>query len=260
MSQSRTDRVAADQASRRLAQSEFQRSVVVVAGAGTGKTALLVSRVVVWCVGPGWERHAGDEGDRGSVARRVIERVVAITFTEAAAAEMARKIGTALIDLAGGASPIGWDPEPGLLPDDEDELRDRARALSEESHRLVVSTIHAFCQRLLSTYPLEAGLHPRFEVDPEGALLQSLAEELVEERLRGLAEDPTRGGWERLAVEGKGPPEVVSALCDLVEAGADSELFEEDPFGDVSSGALVGRLRTVLDAFSDAAGDCLEPL
>ncbi|MCW8985708.1 MAG: UvrD-helicase domain-containing protein, partial [Thermoanaerobaculales bacterium] len=138
MSQSRSDRAAADQASRRLAQSEFERSVVVVAGAGTGKTALLVSRVVVWCVGPGWDRHAGDEGDRGSVARRVIERVVAITFTEAAAAEMARKIGTALIDLAGGASPIGWDPEPGLLPDDQDELRARARALSEESHRLVV--------------------------------------------------------------------------------------------------------------------------
>ena len=205
------DRVAADQASRRLAQSEFERSVVVVAGAGTGKTALLVSRVVVWCVGPGWDRHAADDVDRHSVARRVIERVVAITFTEAAAAEMARKIGTALIDLAGGESPIGWDPEPGLLPDEEDEVRARARALSEESHRLVVSTIHAFCQRLLSTYPLEAGLHPRFEVDPEGARLESLAEELVEDRLRGLADDPNRPSWERLAVEGKGPPEVVSA-------------------------------------------------
>ena len=111
-----SDRVAADQVSRRLAQSEFERSVVVVAGAGTGKTALLVSRVVVWCVGPGWDRHADGEMDRGSIARKVIERVVAITFTEAAAAEMARKIGAALIDLAQGDSPIGWDPEPGLLP------------------------------------------------------------------------------------------------------------------------------------------------
>jgi len=163
------DRVAADQANRRLAQSEFERSVVVVAGAGTGKTALLVSRVVVWCVGPGWDRHAGDEADRDSVARRVIERVVAITFTEAAAAEMARKIGTALIELAGGDNPIGWAPEPGLLPADEDEIQARARALSDESHRLVVSTIHAFCQRLLSTYPLEAGLHPSFEVDPRAS-------------------------------------------------------------------------------------------
>ena len=254
------DRVAADQANRRLAQSEFERSVVVVAGAGTGKTALLVSRVVVWCVGPGWDRHAGDEADRDSVAGRVIERVVAITFTEAAAAEMARKIGTALIELAGGDSPIGWAPEPGLLPDDEDEIRARARALSDESHRLVVSTIHAFCQRLLSTYPLEAGLHPRFEVDPEGARLESLAEELVEDRLRGLADDPSRTRWERLAVEGKGPPEVVSALRDLAEAGADPATFEEDPFGDASARAIVDSLRTVLDSFRAAAGNCLEPL
>jgi ATP-dependent helicase/nuclease subunit A len=204
----RDDRVAADQASRRLAQSEFERSVVVVAGAGTGKTALLVSRVVVWCVGPGWDRHADDGSERESIARKVIERVVAITFTEAAAAEMARKIGTALIGLAGGESPIGWDPDPGLLPTDEAEIRARARALSEESHRLVVSTIHAFCQRLLSTYPIEAGIHPRFEVDPDGARLEFLAEELVEDALRGLVDDPNRADWERLAVEGVGPPRV----------------------------------------------------
>jgi len=255
-----SDRITNDQASRRLAQSEFERSVVVVAGAGTGKTALLVSRVVVWCVGPGWDRHSGDGADRHSVARRVIERVVAITFTEAAAAEMARKIGTALIELSLGDSPIGWDPEPGLLPADEDEVRARARALSEESHRLVVSTIHAFCQRLLSTYPLEAGLHPRFEVDPEGARLQSIAEELVEETLRGLADDPSRASWERLAVEGQGPPEVVSAICDLAEAGANSAVFDEDPFGDASAQAIADSLRVALDSFNAAAGNRLEPL
>jgi ATP-dependent helicase/nuclease subunit A len=256
----RNDRVAADQASRRLAQSEFDRSVVVVAGAGTGKTALLVSRVVVWCVGPGWDRHAGDGSDRESTARRVIERVVAITFTEAAAAEMARKIGTALIDLAGGESPIGWDPEPGLLPSDEAEVRARARALSEEGHRLVVSTIHAFCQRLLSTYPMEAGIHPRFEVDPDGARLQGLAGELVEETLRGLAQDVNRRSWEQLAVEGVGPPEVVEALCNLSEAGADPELFEEDPFEEAAAEATVNDLRTALGAFDTAVGDRLVPL
>jgi ATP-dependent helicase/nuclease subunit A len=251
----RDDRVAADQASRRLAQSEFERSVVVVAGAGTGKTALLVSRVVVWCIGPGWDRHAVDGSERASVARRVIERVVAITFTEAAAAEMARKIGTALSGLAGGESPIGWDPDRGLLPDDETEIQARARALSEESHRLVVSTIHAFCQRLLSTYPVEAGIHPRFEVDPDGARLESLAEELVEGALRGLAEDPKRASWERLAVEGIGPPEVVEALCSLSQLGADPNLFEEDPFGAAAAQAVVDQLAAVLGAFNTAVGD-----
>jgi ATP-dependent helicase/nuclease subunit A len=256
----RDDRVAADQASRRLAQSEFERSVVVIAGAGTGKTALLVSRVVVWCVGPGWDRHAAVRSDPATVARRVIERVVAITFTEAAAAEMARKIGTALIGLAGGESPIGWDPAPGLLPADAAEIRARARALSEESHRLVVSTIHAFCQRLLSTYPVEAGIHPRFEVDPDGTRLETLAEELVEDALRDLAEDPKRASWQRLAIEGIGPPEVVQALCNLSEVGADSELFEEDPFGAAAARAAVARLRAALGAFNTAVGDRLGPL
>jgi ATP-dependent helicase/nuclease subunit A len=256
----RDDRVAADQASRRLAQSEFERPVVVVAGAGTGKTALLVSRVVVWCVGPGWDRHAADGTDRGSVARRVIERVVAITFTEAAAAEMARKIGTALIDLATGAIPIGWDPVPALLPADEAEIRARARALSEESHRLVVSTIHAFCQRLLSTYPMEAGIHPRFEVDPDGARLESLAEELVEDALRGLGEGGYGESWERLAAEGYGPPDVVEALCDMSGAGADPALFDEDPFGASATSIAFEGLRFALGSFDAAVGDRLKQM
>jgi ATP-dependent helicase/nuclease subunit A len=254
------DRIAADRDFRRLAQSEFERSVVVVAGAGTGKTALLVSRVVVWCVGPGWVRHAEDDQDRSETARKVIEKVVAITFTEAAAAEMARKIGNALIELARGDSPIGWDPQPELLPSTQAEIRVRARALSEESHRLVVSTIHAFCQRLLSTYPLEAGIHPHSEVDPDGARLQVMAEEMVEEALRDLDRHPDRSGWERLAVEGIGPPEVVAALCDLSEAGADPVVFDQDPFGERAAQATVDRLRSVLDSFNTVAGDRLEQI
>jgi ATP-dependent helicase/nuclease subunit A len=254
------DRLAADLDFRRLAQSEFARSVVVVAGAGTGKTALLVSRVVVWCVGLGWDRHAADDQDRRETARKVIEKVVAITFTEAAAAEMARKIGNALIDLAGGDSPVGWDPEPGLLPSDDEEVRARARALSEESHRLIVSTIHAFCQRLLATYPLEAGIHPHFEVDPDGSLLQTLAEELVEEVLRDLDGRSDRPAWERLAIEGIGPPEIVQALCDLSEAGTDHTLFDHDPFGEREADATVNRVRAALGAFESAVGDRLQSI
>jgi len=85
-----------DQATRGLAQNEFSKPLIVEAGAGTGKTALLVARVAAWCVGAGWRRHHDAEVDRDSLARRVIEGVVAITFTEAAAAEMATRIGEAL--------------------------------------------------------------------------------------------------------------------------------------------------------------------
>ena len=142
--------------------------------------------------------------DRQKVSRRVIEGVVAITFTEAAAAEMARKIGQAFFDLAGGSEPVGWRPDPDLLPEDHAEVTTRAKALSEEGHRLVVSTIHAFCQRLLSTYPLEAGVHPRFEVDADGSKTRAVAEQVVEDAMRALGETDGGRPWERLAAEGVG--------------------------------------------------------
>ncbi len=258
MSGKSSDPILADEASRRRAQSEFERPVVVVAGAGTGKTALLVARVAAWCVGPGWKRHSEEGRDPQTVARKVIERVVAITFTEAAAADMARRIGIAFLDLARGEEPVGWDPEPGILPADSDEVTRRARALSEEGHRLVVSTIHAFCQRLLATYPLEAGLHPRFEVDADGARIQALAEDVVEEALRNLDEDPNRNQWERLAMEGVGPAKIVEALCQLVEAGVEPEVFGEDPFDDRAAGVVAQRLLSALNRIADLVGDRLD--
>ena len=51
-----TDAHRADAEARRLAQIVFDRPVVLEAGAGTGKTSVLVARVVNWCLGEGWER------------------------------------------------------------------------------------------------------------------------------------------------------------------------------------------------------------
>ena len=45
-----------DARARNLAQREFDRALVVEAGAGTGKTTALVARVLAWSFGPGWER------------------------------------------------------------------------------------------------------------------------------------------------------------------------------------------------------------
>ena len=84
-----------DARARRAAQTIFDRPLVLAAGAGTGKTATLVARIVSWCLGIGWERAAaeerallpnGEEPAAERIAARVLDGVVAITFTEAAAA------------------------------------------------------------------------------------------------------------------------------------------------------------------------------
>ena len=50
--------LASDRDARAIAQTEFVHPLVLEAGAGTGKTAALVARVVAWSLGPGWLRHS----------------------------------------------------------------------------------------------------------------------------------------------------------------------------------------------------------
>jgi ATP-dependent helicase/nuclease subunit A len=248
-----------DLETRRLAQSEFERPLIVVAGAGTGKTALLVARVIAWCVGPGWSRHETTDRPPEAVARLVVERVSAITFTEAAAAEMARKIGEALVRLASldGDKPVGWDPDPDRMPSDR-ALALRATALAQEAHRLKVSTIHGFCQRLLRTNPLEAGVHPHFQVDPDGTRLDETIAAVVEEALRGLEGDPARPCWERLAADGFGPPRVAKAVRQLIDNGVSAAALQRDPFDTAAVRAAAERLQGCAEALLAAEGGRLQ--
>ena len=120
-----------DAQARTLAQREFERPVVVEAGAGTGKTTALVARVLAWSFGPGWNRAKALAASTTEVARddriaaRVLQGVVAITFTEKAAAEMSERIGLALLEVERGESP-GWlqNPQPTL---GAEELCERCR-------------------------------------------------------------------------------------------------------------------------------------
>ena len=125
--------------------------MVVEAGAGTGKTSILVARIVAWLLGPGWRQAAdrlADDREDVDVAAAAVQGVVAITFTDAAAAEMAERVGAALSGLARGEEVIGIDREL-LAVADERMLAARAGALADEVHRLPALTIHAWCQRQL---------------------------------------------------------------------------------------------------------------
>jgi len=252
--------VEEDRATRRRAQCEFSTPMVVEAGAGTGKTALLVARVVAWCMGDGWALHADKDRAPEEIARKVIEGVVAITFTEAAAAEMARKIGEALAAFANGQEPVGWMPDEAALPETAEERGERAGLLSDEVHRLAVSTIHSFCQRLLSIYPLEAHLHPRFVVDAEEDAIAGLVVEVVEEALRSLDRDPLRSDWEALAGAGVDPPQIAETLQYLATNGMGAADLVHDPFPDDLARLEAGELGCAVRAFAEAEGGRLDKL
>jgi ATP-dependent helicase/nuclease subunit A len=259
----------ADVETRRLAQHEFERPLLVEAGAGTGKTSVLVSRIVAWCLGPGWTRaeaaRAGQErpgaSDAEEVARSVIERVVAITFTEAAAAEMEERVVGALERLGSDDDaapwPVGLDRR--ALPDDPEVLRRRSRALLASFDRLRVSTIHAFCRSLLLAYPLEADVHPRFAVDARGLARIAAAREAVEAWLF----DPARAGdpdLAKLVEAGIAGPELETMLDALLASALSPDVFGADPLAPERIAAFVARLCGALDAFAAAEGGCLSSL
>lgn len=135
--------------------SDPDRSVFVTANAGSGKTKVLVDRIARLLL-------------RGGAP----SSFVCITFTKAAAAEMQRR----LFERLGRWSVMADAPLAAELdrldPDDPGRERAdrlaRARALFaralETPGGLRIQTFHAFCERVLRRFPLEAGLSPGFKV------------------------------------------------------------------------------------------------
>ena len=229
---------AADRAARHAAQTRFDIPLVLQAGAGTGKTTTLIGRLLAWTLGEGWERAArrlaerstGRPRDEGPdrVAAEALGRVVAITFTEAAAAEMAGRAARELASLAAGHSAPDW-LEASLLPP-APELSRRARALLGTLDHLAVRTIHAFCRGLLADHPLEARIHPDLVIDADGHLVDEVVRETVEDALRDGYGDPGNPHLLTLAIRGFGPPEIVEALTALLQAGLPAAVLNEDPY------------------------------
>ncbi len=225
---------AADARARELAVSQFDRPVALVAGAGSGKTATLVARVVVWVMGPGFDAARGahsPEADRaeamGRWAMRTLDRVLAITFTEKATLEMSERITEVLAHIARGASPPPWIPID-KLPADVDERVARARALLDAVDHLHVETIHGFCHRLLADHALKAGLHPQFEVDAEGKQTEAILDEILADWVRRAFSDPVDESAVALAGRGLGPEEIREVMEVLLRGAVSPDELAED--------------------------------
>ncbi len=193
-----------DAEARRIARTVFDRPVALEAGAGTGKTTTLVARLVAWLVGPGWVD-----------ARSTLRGSVAITFTEAAAAEMHERLALALSALAGGVPPRGL-PLSELPP----EAVERAAALRDALEQPIAITIHSFARGLLARFPLEAGLQPGFTVDADGRDRERIVRELVEETLADVLAHDLDPRWAELFREHVAPQDLGPVLLGLCSAGA----------------------------------------
>jgi ATP-dependent helicase/nuclease subunit A len=132
--------------------SDPDASAWVSANAGTGKTEVLVKRVL-----------------RLLIAGSKPECILCLTYTKTAAAEMQNRL---LKDLAGWATMPEGDLRETLqalmrrAPEDGDLRAARrlfARAL-EARGGLKIHTIHGFCERLLQRFPLESQVTPHFKV------------------------------------------------------------------------------------------------
>lgn len=252
----------ADREARREAQRRFDRPLVLEAGAGTGKTTTLIGRLLAWTLGAGWEKKEKLLAERATpgtdgtdrIAASVLRGVVAITFTEAAAAEMASRASRELASLARGDEPPGW-LDPSVLPPAEERAR-RARALSATLDHMAIRTIHAFCRGLLADHPLEARVHPELRVDADGLLLEEVVQETVEACLREGYGDPGDPDLLALAARGFGPREVAGALTALVQKGMPPEVLEEDPLVP----ERVEELRARLIVAAEAVHDRIAPL
>ena len=127
-------------------------SVWVSASAGTGKTKVLTDRVL-----------------RLLLQVTKPEKLLCLTFTKAAAAEMKNRINAVLKEWAiCDENKLQNEIEVLTQETPEIEVIQKARSLFsnvlETPGGMKIMTIHSFCQSLLKRFPLEAGVPPHFEV------------------------------------------------------------------------------------------------
>lgn len=153
----------ADASERERASTTFDRNLVVTAGAGTGKTTLLVDRLANLLM-------------REPAPVRITD-VIALTFTNKAAHEMKLRLRERLRSYLS----VRLDREPSggrekKLHAEVLSLMDRYRLAKSDVdfraqealrniERSEIGTIHSFAATLLRLYPMEAGVDPQFHED-----------------------------------------------------------------------------------------------
>ena len=162
-------------------------NVLVMAGAGTGKTKTLVAR----CLDCLDREHAS------------LDELLIVTFTEAAAAEMRQRLRRAMEENAAAES---LNSQPTTLNFWNSQL-----ALFDIAH---IGTLHSFCLRLVREHFHELGLDPQLAILDEGEARQ-LANETLDEQFQAhyAGEDEfSRAVQNLIQIHGGGRDEKIRAL------------------------------------------------
>src|SRR4051794_13314018 len=212
------------------AVEDRERDVFLRAGAGTGKTTVLVERFCAAALDP----------EVGA------SRILAFTFTERAADQLRRRIREELTARVRGA---------------EGEALEALQVALEGIERAWISTIHGFCRRVLASHPAAAGIDPRFRVvdEAEAERLASRAFDSALEALVGTGEpealelaaanrrrtllEMTRGAYDELRSHGDprpalpelAPPDTRAAVGALIEAAREAHAECEEASGQATA-------------------------
>src|SRR5580704_6128259 len=198
---------------RQHAAANPETSAWVAANAGSGKTHVLVQRVINLLL-------KGVEP----------EKILCITFTKAAAANMAKRVFDTLAQWTvydNASLDAAIKQSSGLEPDSRRRSHARrlfARAL-ETPGGLKVQTIHAFCTQLLHQFPFEANVAARFSVLDDTEQSELLEKLTLDVLLQGA--------------EAPGSP-LGRALAVAMTAGAD-QTFRDVVRGTIAQGDTITR-------------------
>jgi ATP-dependent helicase/nuclease subunit A len=123
-----------DQQARTQIHTDFQKNLFVEAGAGSGKTHSLVNRML------GLIQYGYADPTK----------IVAVTFTRKAAAELRERFQLGLEEIARNETI-------------EEQRRERVKSALSQIEDIFVGTIHSFCAKMLRERPVEAEVDPGFE-------------------------------------------------------------------------------------------------
>lgn len=138
---------------RREIINDFSHNILVEAGAGSGKTTIMVERILNQVITQGTDP----------------EKIVAITFTEKAANELKERFQTRLLER--------YSSERKNDEEGQSDICKRLKKAIDSIDKIQISTIHSFCSRMLREMPFEAGL------GMELTIVQDAEEKKMKEKL-----------------------------------------------------------------------------